>query len=1057
MLCLFTVSAKEIYVSSDGSDDLNGTDLNNPCSFHKAINISEDGDSIKMKAGNYSISEEVDKSLNISAYSDDVVNIKNKFSYVFKVKNNNSLVLNSLNFKNFNTAIESYSYPNIMIKNCLFEKSSYMCLNMRGGTTIITDSIFRNNTGSQGSAINFQNTLYKNRSYLHINNTIFDSNHGTNLGGVIYISLSNMYLYNNTFINNKAGYTGGVIFNDVSKVYDNRSRYINNGALYSGGAIYIRGDKDLGSYYGDHVEFINNSAPYKNGDSGGYGTSGGAFTAVDGGEIVLKNSVLEGNKAMSRGGAIWSDQKVSIINTLISNNSAYNETGLTVGGGLYCPLLKVNIINSTFSNNHAKEYPDIFNDITFPSVDIVENINNTDGKKISIKNLTKPVSYCLQPGILNIASSPIIETGTNKLLGSGGYFNGKPIGELLKIFIVQNYQRVLDKKISENTFKSMLGFISSGCSSLPSPFNDSYYLSHRLIKETLDEYEKGVRYPDVNATGPINWLTKKYLTFDFYQFSNEDHQDLIVFTFNESNTTLNPPINVTKKSNTTNPDFNTVVSYVITVKNTNKTSMVFDALVIDTLSEGLVYNGASHNGVYNNTTNTVTWILNIPADSEINLFVNATVEKFGKLNNTVNVFNKTANVTVNVPNTDVTKAVNVTRPSFNDTICYTITVFNRNPNVDLMNLVVRDVLDDGLVFNGASSGGVFDPISRTIIWTINITKGGQAVIYVNVTVNKYGMLVNKVFVDNKTANSTVYVPIEPPVNPDMTVVKLSLNRTVYVGNQTVFTIVVRNTGDCDLGEVFVVEKAPEGLAYSSFKGTDWSYSNGKFTYGKVLKVNESAGFEIVFDAVSPGNWTNVVVAGSNLTDNKTGNNTTKVYKPDMAVEKLSLNRTVYVGNQTVFTIVVRNTGDCDLGDVFVVEKAPMGLVYNSFKGTDWSYSNGKFTYGKVLKVNESASFDIVFDTISPGNWTNVVVAGSNVTDNKTGNNTTKVYKPPVNPPVKPPVNPPVNPHKIEKPDNEKDKIIKKDSSINIRKTGNSIFLMMLSVIISIPLIRRNQK
>lgn len=118
---------------------------------------------------------------------------------------------------------------------------------------------------------------------------------------------------------------------------------------------------------------------------------------------------------MLRGGAIWSDQRVTIINTLISNNSAYNETGLTIGGGIYCPLLKANIINSTISNNHAKEYPDIFNDITFPSVDIVEVINNTDGKKISIKNLTNPVSYCLQPGILNIANNPIIETGTNKL------------------------------------------------------------------------------------------------------------------------------------------------------------------------------------------------------------------------------------------------------------------------------------------------------------------------------------------------------------------------------------------------------------------------------------------------------------------------------------------------------------------------------------------------------------------------------------------------------------------------------------------------------------------
>ena len=131
--CLFAVSAKEIYVSSDGSDDLNGTDLDNPCSFKRAINISEDGDSIKMKAGNYSISERISKSLNITAYNNDVVNIKHLNSYVFSVVDNKNLVLNSLNFKNFNMAVESSKNPNITINNCLFERSTYMCLNLQGG------------------------------------------------------------------------------------------------------------------------------------------------------------------------------------------------------------------------------------------------------------------------------------------------------------------------------------------------------------------------------------------------------------------------------------------------------------------------------------------------------------------------------------------------------------------------------------------------------------------------------------------------------------------------------------------------------------------------------------------------------------------------------------------------------------------------------------------------------------------------------------------------------------------------------------------------------------
>ena len=79
-----------------------------------------------------------------------------------------------------------------------------------------------------------------------------------------------------------------------------------------------------------------------------------------------------------------------------------------------------------------------------------------------------------------------------------------------------------------------------------------------------------------------------------------------------------------------------------------------------------------------------------------------------------------------------------------------------------------------------------------------------------------------------------------------------------------------------------------------------------------------------------GNFTNVVVASSNVTENKTANNNTTVLQPDMKVEKIALNKTVYVGNQTTFAIVVCNTGDCDLGDVAVVEKSYDGLVFDSY-------------------------------------------------------------------------------------------------------------------------------
>ncbi|WP_295589125.1 hypothetical protein [uncultured Methanobrevibacter sp.] len=86
-----------------------------------------------------------------------------------------------------------------------------------------------------------------------------------------------------------------------------------------------------------------------------------------------------------------------------------------------------------------------------------------------------------------------------------------------------------------------------------------------------------------------------------------------------------------------------------------------------------------------------------------------------------------------------------------------------------------------------------------------------------------------------------------------------------------------------------------------------------------LTVGESANFTVVFTALVNGTLVNQVNASSNETDNKTGNNTTTVYKPNMTVEKVTLDNGVFVNNTVRFVIVVTNTGDCNLSDVKVTE------------------------------------------------------------------------------------------------------------------------------------------
>ena len=100
------------------------------------------------------------------------------------------------------------------------------------------------------------------------------------------------------------------------------------------------------------------------------------------------------------------------------------------------------------------------------------------------------------------------------------------------------------------------------------------------------------------------------------------------------------------------------------------------------------------------------------------------------------------------------------------------------------------------------------------------------------------------------------------------------------------------------------------------------------------------------------------------------------------VSKIAVDPVVLVGDLTSFVIVVSNEGMVDLGDVFVREYVPDGLTFVDYSSKAlWSKVGDVFYYNGILRVGESANFTIVFNTTRVGNFTNVVVAGSNLTDN----------------------------------------------------------------------------
>ncbi|WP_067041931.1 Cna B-type domain-containing protein [Methanobrevibacter sp. YE315] len=285
-------------------------------------------------------------------------------------------------------------------------------------------------------------------------------------------------------------------------------------------------------------------------------------------------------------------------------------------------------------------------------------------------------------------------------------------------------------------------------------------------------------------------------------------------------------------------------------------------------------------------------------------------------------------------------------------------------------------------------------------WKGNFTdlpvyKDGKKIVYTvaEIEVDKYNSTVTNSTLGNYTITNT-----HVPYKPNMTVEKITLDKVVFVNDTVKFLIVVTNTGDCDLTDVTVYEIFKSGeLDYNDYIDPTgkWSMTgNYVYVYNGTLTAGESANFTVVFTALTNGTFLNAVNASSNKTDNKTGNNTTTVYRPNMTVQKITLDNVVFVNDTVRFLIVVTNTGDCDLTDVKVTEIfKPKELKYNSYIDSTGKWSKESdyvFVYDGNMTAGGSANFTVVFTALTNGTILNTVNASSNETDNKTGNNTTEV-------------------------------------------------------------------
>ena len=421
-----------------------------------------------------------------------------------------------------------------------------------------------------------------------------------------------------------------------------------------------------------------------------------------------------------------------------------------------------------------------------------------------------------------------------------------------------------------------------------------------------------------------------------------------------------PEIIPSKDADNMYPNFGDSIDYTITVNNIGKADAKH-VVVVDRLDKGLKYVSSSHNGVYDEATHTVTWVVDIAAGSSLDLTVTASAEEYGVLTNIVSVGDKSASVDVNVPEIIPNKTADIENPNFGDNVTYTVTVTN-DGNADAKAVVVRDVLGKDLKFVSATGTYTFDEATNTITWTVDVDAGKTETFTVVATVINYGNVTNSLVVGNKTFNKNVTVP---EITPDKTVD----NENPNFGDDLTYTVTVKNEGNGNANDVIIVDALGKGLEYVSSTG-NYDNKTNTITWKVDLASGETKTFTVVAKIVGYTDVTNEVTVG-----NKTAAVTVDI--PEIIPAKDVNNTTPNFGDKVEYTITVNNNANKDAKQVVIVDTLGKGLKFiNASHNGKYDESTRTITWIIDLGAGESAVFSVNAAVEAYGNINNTVVVGN---------------------------------------------------------------------------------
>ena len=851
-----------------------------------------------------------------------------------------------------------------------------------GDTIIINDGIFsgENNTNlvisksltlkaAEGATPIF-NGQSKNRIFViqspnvTLDGLTFVNGNVPNYGGALLIQNSNTNIRNCTFRNCYANAGGAVfIYPSVSNTVFKDTCIERCQAKYYGGGVYLYNGTVNNTVF-DNTTFRNcyaaiyAAAIYNKGSNTkiinstfnkSRATDGGSiFNDKESSNLLINGSSFNNNVANDQGGAIYaggSTNPITIVNSNFTNNIAYDNSVMG-GGALLLNGIGNKIINSTFSNNMAYEKGGAI---------LFTRSNN------SVINCTFDNNSAVRGGAIAYRAYVDEAIENNTIIGSVFTNNGKDVinntnSSFTKggaVYAFANNTQIINSSFDNNS-AIMGGAVLFSPNSTNNNIESSNFTNNKAVYYNGGAVVSGGTNDSISDSKFINNTAQNYggaismnnITVVNSTFENNNAK--IGSTIYSINSTI---VNSSFSNDDISEDDKAIVALnKIDIINSNSSSLKILSYNNDRIVNG---NYSENQSTFDNGY--LGYCAEQFSDSLIDgvVFDNYTI--FNRLNGE-----------------DISDLLKIlVYEYYNGTSLQSeLNILTDGDYLNSNNTMIQDVVskyNSGLRINSSNNVKVLD--------------NGTFGIY------DFKFLITP----QGTQNSFLFRLSE---GANETVVKETLTPVVFNGNDAKFNITVMNNGNCNLTGIFVRDNDfSNGLIYKSFESTyNWVYNpeNNTWILNDTLEPNQTADLTIIFTTSQSGVLVNNVSSGvGNYVFSNSSNNTT-AYTPNMTVVKIANNPNVFVGNLTSFTIVVTNTGDYNLTGVYVVESNYTGLNYVGFNGDNWVKNDNVFTYLNTLGIGQSANFTVIFNTVKPGNYTNIVIAGSNETVNITTNNTTSV-------------------------------------------------------------------